>query len=328
MVVRFNQPVSNIKTIDDYKMAKQAFELDKQMKQAQVQEAMFKASPEGRTTSAPAALQVNDAIQKALDVGDYDTANRIAWLQRSSAYGIDTFGRPQGSTPETFKPFKPKERPVQAQETSEYVPTGQTIMSGSSIAEQQARNAALKKGAETEAQLQQELEYEPIIEEKRKAALEKATREAEKQKEVEAGKKTMPLINELRALNESTQQQAYSSIAQPFRRLTPGTSPEEASFDLMKQARLSMAAPLAKQLGVNPTDKDFQATLDSIFDIDASKESRALQIEALADRISRRQNQIEGKKLPEKSGARQKLDELQGKQKNETIENLIDKYGM
>lgn len=70
----------------------------------------------------------------------------------------------------------------------------------------------------------------------------------------------------------------------------PGTSAEEKSFDLLKQARIDLAAPLAKQLGVNPTDKDFQASLDRIFDMGTTQESRAAQIQELQNRINQRRD--------------------------------------
>jgi hypothetical protein len=69
-----------------------------------------------------------------------------------------------------------------------------------------------------------------------------------------------------------------------------------------------LAAPLAKQLGVNPTDKDFQASLDRIFDINASKSSRAAQIEALSNRIKSRMRTIGGgESLPPELPAQPKL---------------------
>ena len=166
---------NKIRTIDDYKRAKEEFDLNKKLKNAQIQEATFKASPEGKTSTMPATLQVNSAIQKALDAGDYDTANRIAWLSRSQAYGVDTFS-PQGSSPETFKPFQPKaptQQPMEAPQpiaTEEFIPTGSAITQGGSIAQQQARNAAMKKAAEKEAELMARQGIEPDLQESLAAA--------------------------------------------------------------------------------------------------------------------------------------------------------------
>lgn len=238
----------------------------------------------------PAVLKINNAIQQALANGDVDTANRIAWLARSQAYGVNTFGGGAPNTaPQTPPPGVP---PV----TSPVAPVTQPPISdapqGSDIASQLAANAALKKGAETQAQKNVELEMNPQIEFKTAAAKAAADLEGDKKKEYEANKKVSPVIAELYALNETSPEGTYAGKAQWIRRLAPGVSPEEKSIDLMQQARLEMAAPLAKQLGVNPTDKDFQASLDTIFDMDASRESRAAQIKRLADKIERQQKQL------------------------------------
>jgi hypothetical protein len=118
--------------------------------------------------------------------------------------------------------------------------------------------------------------------------------EAAKDREREGNEKVLPVIDELKSFNEQSPSIPYAGKTQVFRRLYPGTSEAEASVDLMRQARIDLAAPLAKQLGVNPTDKDFQASLDRIFDIEASKESRSAQIDALQNRIMRRQRQLSG----------------------------------
>lgn len=96
---------------------------------------------------------------------------------------------------------------------------------------------------------------------------------------------TLPIIQDLKGLNEKSFNAPYLDTIQPIAKVTGIGKEQATTTDLMKQARLDMAAPLAKQLGVNPTDKDFQATLDRIFDINASKESRAAQIQALENRI-------------------------------------------
>lgn len=323
MTTNFSQLFGNIRTPEDYRRAKEEFELNKQLKRGQldVQRAKIEqaqAEAANPTSNLPATLQVNAAIESALKKGDYDTANRIAWLTRSQAYGVDTFG-PQGNTPETFQPFKPK-APVETQPVaqSEYVPTGQSIMpSGGSIAQQLAAKGALEAGAKERSKLQQQLAISPNIKEREayasKTGAERAAREQKNIDEIRENQKIAPVIDDLRELNRISPSIPYAGMTQWARRMTPGTSPEEAAVDLMKQKRLQMAAPLAKQLGVNPTDKDFQATLDSIFDIEASKESRALQIEALADRIDRRQAQLMGQEAPQKSGARREMEALQGK---------------
>lgn len=211
-MVDFFSQFGRIRTPEDFQRAREEFELNKQFKRGQldVQKAQIaKAQKEAANplSGAPATLQINAAIQKALDAGDYDTANRIAWLQRSQAYGIDTFGS-QGNTPETFKPFTPKkqfEAPSAATSdpqpetpmgqgiatdygTPEYVPTGQSIIprGGNSISEQQARNAAMKKAAEKQAELQARMGLEPKLE----ADIAAAKKEAEEGVEEEKRNKT------------------------------------------------------------------------------------------------------------------------------------------
>lgn len=139
-----------------------------------------------------------------------------------------------------------------------------------------------------------QLQYEPMIEAEK--ARQKAAVDTETSRNTESlsNEKVLPIIDELKLLNERSPSIAYAGKTQFFRRLAPGTSPAESAVDLMKQARLDLAAPLAKQLGVNPTDKDFQASLDRIFDIEASKESRQAQINALEQRIKTRQQQLRG----------------------------------
>lgn len=220
----------------------------------------------------PAVLQVNNKIDEALKGGDYDTANRLFALARSGAYGVDTYGpqnNPYGSIP------------------------GQAN-TGGGVAQQIAANAGLKKGAETQAQKDVELTMEPKITYQTQAAQIAANLEGDKKKEYNENLKVSPLIADLYALNENSPDMAYAGVTQPLRRLVPGTSKGELAIDRMQQLRLEVAAPLAKQLGVNPTDKDFQASLDRIFDIEASKESRKQQIQSIANRIKRRQAQLSG----------------------------------
>lgn len=210
-MVDFFTQFGRIRTPEDFQRAREEFELNKQFKRSQmdVQKAQIaKAQKEAENplSGAPATLQINAAIQKALDAGDYETANRIAWLQRSQAYGIDTFS-PQGNTPETFEPFTPKQQPaapsaapslpapqpeapmgqgiVPEYETPEYVPTGQSIMpaaGGNSISAQQARNAAMKKAAEKEAELRARMGLEPKLEADIAAAKKKAEEGVEEEK--------------------------------------------------------------------------------------------------------------------------------------------------
>jgi len=153
-----------------------------------------------------------------------------------------------------------------------------------------------KSGYKQQAQKDVDLDMNPKIVGAETEAKSSAERDANRSAEFDSNTKVLPVIEELRAFNNQSPSIPYAGKTQVFRRLMPGTSPEEAAVDLMKQSRIDLAAPLAKQLGVNPTDKDFQASLDGIFDIEASKESRAAQIDALQNRINARQQQIMGYK--------------------------------
>ncbi len=104
-----------------------------------------------------------------------------------------------------------------------------------------------------------------------------------------AATSTLPVINQLRQFNNNTFEMPYADTA-PVRGYTRifGNNEQQTmqqNMDLLKQARTDLAAPLAKELGVNPTDRDFQATLDRMFDSNASRESREAQINALEQRI-------------------------------------------
>ena len=108
--------------------------------------------------------------------------------------------------------------------------------------------------------------------------------------EEEAGisdERAIPVIEQLRGYNAKSFEMPYADAISGVARLSPfdSTQKKVKNTELMRQARLDMAAPLAKQLGVNPTDKDFQASLDRIFDLNSNQESRAAQIDALEQRI-------------------------------------------
>jgi len=100
---------------------------------------------------------------------------------------------------------------------------------------------------------------------------------------------TLPILESMLQYNKGTINAPYAGSA-PVEFGTRMLNPQAATnMDLLKQNRLELAAPLAKQLGVSPTDKDFQATLNRIFDENASKESRDAQINNLIRRVKIRQ---------------------------------------
>lgn len=93
----------------------------------------------------------------------------------------------------------------------------------------------------------------------------------------------IPMLKKMLEYNRKTIDLPYAEALQFGTRFM---SPEQAdAFDLLQQNRLELAAPLAKQLGVNPTDKDFASTLNRIANLDATKAGRRRQIEGLLNRI-------------------------------------------
>lgn len=133
-----------------------------------------------------------------------------------------------------------------------------------------------------------EAEMNPKIAADTEAAKTIATANANSQT---ADNQAIPVIDQLRKFNADSFEMPYADAVSPLLRVLPSKNIQAklTNMDLLKQARLDLAAPLAKQLGVNPTDKDFQASLDRIFNTDASQESRAAQIDALESRIRLRQ---------------------------------------
>lgn len=93
----------------------------------------------------------------------------------------------------------------------------------------------------------------------------------------------IPLIKDMIKFNRQTIDMPYADLLKMPTRLL--SSDQAKALDLVNQNRLELAAPLAKALGVNPTDKDFQASLDRIVDLNAGKESREAQLKNLLSRI-------------------------------------------
>jgi len=128
-----------------------------------------------------------------------------------------------------------------------------------------------------------------IAKEGAKASAQEAAKSFQAQKEKKKmDMDTLPILQDMLKLNEGTVDAPYAGgvIGTAVSRVM---TPEQATnMDLLKQNRLDLAAPLAKQLGVNPTDKDFQATLDRIFDANASKKSREEQIRNMINKTNRR----------------------------------------
>lgn len=126
------------------------------------------------------------------------------------------------------------------------------------------------------------LEYAPQIEAAKITAAADATQNR-------SDAQAMPILEDMLKNNESTFDAPYLTTLQGPAKIA-GNKQQTTAFDLMKQNRLNLAAPLAKALGVNPTDKDFQATLERIVDVNATKQSREAQIKNLMMQIERRKS--------------------------------------
>lgn len=300
-MVDFFSQFGRIRTPEDFQRAREEFELNKQFKRGQldVQKAQIaKAQKEAANplSGAPATLQINAAIQKALDAGDYDTANRIAWLQRSQAYGIDTFGS-QGNTPETFKPFTPKttsaqepaqqpERPmgqgiVPSYDKPEYVPTGQSILGGSSsITQQLANKAAIESGAKKRAELQQQMDLSPEI--KRREAEQAAIGARQGAIQTELGERAsvmpqlMETVNQLSDLGKIATY-TYGGQAADFLRRQVGAEPSEGAVARSDYISLvdNQILPLLRQtFGAQFTAQEGESLKNTLGDPDKSPKEK------------------------------------------------------
>jgi len=245
----------------------------RQQNDKQLLDIISNATGQDKQGNTPAALQIADEYQKARASGDVQRMNDIVQFTKSLDKGVVTdangnplalpgYGDAVGSIAGTKKGYE-----QQAQK-------GVDLLMNPQIA-----------AGESNARNQSDLTYGPMIEVAKAQATEGIS-----------NTKTLPIIDQIRGINAGTFDMPYSGSSLGITRLIPGkeTQSKVTNTDLLKQARLDLAAPLAKQLGVNPTDKDFQASLDRIFNLDASKESRAAQIDALQKRIETRQNALGG----------------------------------
>lgn len=253
-------PFTNLKTIDDFRRADEEFQLKKQAVEQNAKLMQMKQQQMQSGGTLPSAIQI---------------ANKLGELRKAQ----DTQG-----INDLIMGGKLADRGLVQLDDGSYLPAEGYGAAIGSI-------GAQKKGMEQQAQKNVDLAMNPLISgadtsAKNQADINSIAPKEFEQKRVSAdigAKETMPIIGNLLQLNEGTIDSPYASAFQPF--LKVGGSDKATKLDLMKQARLEAAAPLAKQLGVNPTDKDFQASLDRIFDINATKESRAAQIAALGQRV-------------------------------------------
>ena len=92
----------------------------------------------------------------------------------------------------------------------------------------------------------------------------------------------IPLIDQMIKMNRQTIDAPYADLLQAGTRFL--ASDQADAFDIVNQNRLELAAPLAKALGVNPTDKDFEASLNRIVNLNSTKSGREKQLQNLRKR--------------------------------------------
>ena len=333
-------PFETIKPIEAYQREAEEFEARKRQRMMEEQltqgklsmlpfeqqkmQAEVKALQEGRGANVPATIQIANEMQRALASGDTARYNMLNQVHKTMDRGLQV------------DPTTGQIVPMQG-----YGPAiGAISADKAGMSRQAEKNVDIVMnpqiaGGEAEAKLLQQLSLDPAIKRAVSLAEGEAAAQNEAQKEIRSAAQTEPLIGNLREWNKQSPEMAYAELQQPFRRLTPGTSSEEASVDLMRQARLELAAPLAKQLGVNPTDKDLQASLDRIFDLNSTQESRQKQIDALEQRILLRKKSAQetvGIQLDTPAPAMQPMDkysqeeaqfnERKGKKKTVRFEDL------
>ncbi len=158
-------------------------------------------------------------------------------------------------------------------------------------AAQEATVDLLKKQGEIPLEVQLAKEKEDA----RKRAEVAIKTETAKAETIAKDTEAIPLLQSMIEQNKGTLPIPYAGNVQGAAKIF---APEASkNFDLMQQNRLNLAAPLAKALGVNPTDKDFKATLDRIVDVNATQESRDAQMRQLMRQIVKRNPVAAG--LPE-----------------------------
>lgn len=263
--------VGNLRTFDDYRRADEEFQMRKAEQQAKLEALKFKMQNPQLDDNVPSPIKIADEIgkaRKAARAGDPEALLRLQDLGVAAKMYDKGF--------------------------ASSLDGGVASLPG--YDKLLAERKGLISAADEQAKQIQKTAFEPRREGLKKTEEEMATLAAMEPKKREekrietkiAAEETAPLLESLSALNKGTIDAPYAAAFQPF--LKVGGSDKATALDLMKQARLELAAPLAKQLGVNPTDKDFQASLDRIFDINATQKSRGAQIEALKTRVKGRAN--------------------------------------
>lgn len=252
---------SRYKGFGDYQKERLATDLANQVAQAKIQRSMSGGDD-------PAPLQLANEFAKARAIGDTQRMNDILMFAKSVDKGVN----------------------VDSNNNYTQAPNYAQTVAGIEGSKSGAKQLAQKQvdlqinpeiaGAEAKAKYDQQLASESEIERAKELAKSKTSMEI-------SDKAAVPILHRLSDLNKKTIDSRNPGLLQP---ITQAVDPEASTaLDLMNQERLNLAAPLAKQLGVNPTDKDFQASLDRIFNVNSTKSSRQAQIQNLLDQAKSRQ---------------------------------------
>lgn len=282
------------RSLSDYMKAEEQYGMEKQAKQQSLEANDF----EMKRQKIQGALEL---LNRAVDEPSYQQAKEIA-----RQMGMDLTGVPENldpiwvannkrilqqgldDMPASVKEYNfynnlnrdEQERYLQMKRANPYINLGDTMTQISPITKEPVSSYPINPKISDRPDYQAEVEF--------------AKAKARELGETEGKSQAMDVgvdsaIDKLREYNNNTFDMAYADnpVVRGVSRMSTDEEMQTKSknMDLLKQARLELAAPLAKQLGVNPTDKDFQASLDRIFDTNSTKESRAAQIEALAQRI-------------------------------------------
>lgn len=226
--------------------------------------------PEGALGVIP-ALSAGLLDQPAPGIGSKPPAALTPQQQEALNVRGDVMNRPATPLPQITPPAGAGPKTVQAA--------------------QEATVDLLKKQGEIPLEVQLAKEKEDA----RKRAEVAIKTETAKAETIAKDTEAIPLLQSMIEQNKGTLPIPYAGNIQGAAKIF---APEASkNFDLMQQNRLNLAAPLAKALGVNPTDKDFKATLDRIVDVNATQESRDAQMRQLMRQIVKRNPVAAG--LPE-----------------------------
>lgn len=225
----------------------------------------------GATMASPQEeMVINQMMGQQAPMPSPDTRLSVDMLQ-----GMDTQVPPMDASQFDTVPYNAPQDVVSDERGQEYNLTPQpSIISQTPFGVKEAYGEAKEISKEERAFQRQKkiIEFQKKLESKKESA-----------DLLLQNQNAIPLIEEMIKNNRITIDMPYAEMLKLPTRLLD--SDAATALDLVNQNRLELAAPLAKQLGVNPTDKDFQASLDRIVDLNASKESREKQLLQLKKRI-------------------------------------------